>query len=1122
LITRRKKNENLELGHDGDSKTTVPNKIKMGNIVYWDCPGFGDTKGAVQDIANAFYVKRIFDISKQVKIVLVLSQKTFSGDKITPFLNLLDSLGKLLIDVHEVKDSMGSVFSKVKKHDLTSKAAKDGIKKKMSSQPLSIEQQGVLELLLNSDMEIFREPKSEGPLPTKDKDNILKLIEEVKFVENPTVKITVTPSSVLHVREFADEVVKLITQDFQTITKQIIAYYNPSVNNKLSSLIHNQKHRELKEQIDKAYTSGLNQVELYKKTQELFEFEQKQQLKLVTQVETVKSLIQSLSLLKGIGTEEGAGELAQRLKGLLPEDIIAKEVFSEIEKKDGYLSFCAQITSGVKDNSNIAYWRSFFSNDCREGLEQQLNSIAGQILGEFSGAWYMDKLLNDIQQHLFKMLEGNKSLELYQKCSSYIETIQSFNDVFENKLSFIDILGKIENEIINKFEVDTNLGLVRFCYELSGILATKGENLSGHYAGFIEMQMQLMLPILKQQYTLELHSYLQECFGDLVNLITTNHFAKVIQLPEQGNKVSLDHLPNEITSGLFKLIAQLQQLAESEKKPQLENVLNYLGYEILGQETVGGIAKEIISRLEKLEQLGKSAGIDIASELIDNLLDACNKLSSGLRGEFRKQMVREIDLLTSAVKGFHEDLGDTKKQNLLVDIFKNSDFVKGNAALYKNIMHLEQQLAQFSLTNPNYSKILEHLEKIKAFIGLATSSNEFDISANWNKKVSFLVKEITQADFASQLNQQLKDGSELSISGGEVKTSKIMSMITSDTKSIKVKCLRSIVFDEDIKAAGVNLVIIAPKWEIVKDSAKIDLSGTDGAAHSKNKADNGLGYKSNNEGSDGKHGQPGKCGHNGGCFGGIGNDIDFTKLEINVSGGCGGPGQHGGDGVPGKDGQNASAMFYSTKTKKIQYTKSEHVYFGRNVYSQIDLHIGEDGCKGGDGGKGGKGGMGGNPGTIEIEYLGKDQTLLGKLVKVLDSGKQGQDGNPGEPGQGGQKGCDAEVEYKVRLSNLFQSKDKNCVNYTAVQGQSSRNAKMGDKLLVKNSDKQESPSAVKPLEFKVFIQHAKSEWMELNSVTNTSEDEVLAEQTNLLSSGNSDSTEEDVVPIGDKAELSDS
>jgi hypothetical protein len=81
---------------------------------------------------------------------------------------------------------------------------------------------------------------------------------------------------------------------------------------------------------------------------------------------------------------------------------------------------------------------------------------------------------------------------------------------------------------------------------------------------------------------------------------------------------------------------------------------------------------------------------------------------------------------------------------------------------------------------------------------------------------------------------------------------------------------------------------------------------------------------------------------------------------------------------------------------------------------------------------------------------------------------------------------------------------------------------MGDKLLVKNSDKQESPSAVKPLEFKVFIQHAKSEWMELNSVTNTSEDEVLAEQTNLLSSGNSDSTEEDVVPIGDKAELSDS
>ena len=45
----------------------------MSKIVYWDCPGFEDTKGVEQDIANGFFIKQIFDNSEMVKILLVTS-----------------------------------------------------------------------------------------------------------------------------------------------------------------------------------------------------------------------------------------------------------------------------------------------------------------------------------------------------------------------------------------------------------------------------------------------------------------------------------------------------------------------------------------------------------------------------------------------------------------------------------------------------------------------------------------------------------------------------------------------------------------------------------------------------------------------------------------------------------------------------------------------------------------------------------------------------------------------------------------------------------------------------------------------------------------------------------------
>ena len=58
--------EGMEIGQDMSSCTKIPTRwVSDENIAYWDCPGFGDTEGPVQDITNAYYIHKLFDKSQK-------------------------------------------------------------------------------------------------------------------------------------------------------------------------------------------------------------------------------------------------------------------------------------------------------------------------------------------------------------------------------------------------------------------------------------------------------------------------------------------------------------------------------------------------------------------------------------------------------------------------------------------------------------------------------------------------------------------------------------------------------------------------------------------------------------------------------------------------------------------------------------------------------------------------------------------------------------------------------------------------------------------------------------------------------------------------------------------------
>ncbi len=71
-------NPYIKIGHEKYSETSIPNKIVIDGLAFYDCPGFRDNKGEEYEISNSFFVQRLLDIYAKVKIVLMIDESHIS------------------------------------------------------------------------------------------------------------------------------------------------------------------------------------------------------------------------------------------------------------------------------------------------------------------------------------------------------------------------------------------------------------------------------------------------------------------------------------------------------------------------------------------------------------------------------------------------------------------------------------------------------------------------------------------------------------------------------------------------------------------------------------------------------------------------------------------------------------------------------------------------------------------------------------------------------------------------------------------------------------------------------------------------------------------------------------
>jgi GTPase SAR1 family protein len=102
----------FNIGQDARVGTKIPCSWfdPRTQVVFWDCPGFGDPRGAEADIINAFSINKLFRPNS--KILMVVDIATFVIDRATKFLELINELTALFPNHQELSDSLSIAVSR--------------------------------------------------------------------------------------------------------------------------------------------------------------------------------------------------------------------------------------------------------------------------------------------------------------------------------------------------------------------------------------------------------------------------------------------------------------------------------------------------------------------------------------------------------------------------------------------------------------------------------------------------------------------------------------------------------------------------------------------------------------------------------------------------------------------------------------------------------------------------------------------------------------------------------------------------------------------------------------------------------------------------------------------------
>ena len=225
----------IKIGHEKYSETSIPNKVVIENLAFYDCPGFKDNKGEEYEISNSFFVQRLLDIYPKVKIVLMIDESHISEARADKLPKLTKNLLKSFKTFEDIKEGVIMIINRAERDlSVTSyhKEISKMIELKNERGPLfEREEQNFLKYLIqNNRITIFKQPSKEEKnqrfQPCSTDFDIMNTIKGSSFVKSKHILNILSESAKLAIRDFIDEITAKSNIKIEAICAEIIGSYS--------------------------------------------------------------------------------------------------------------------------------------------------------------------------------------------------------------------------------------------------------------------------------------------------------------------------------------------------------------------------------------------------------------------------------------------------------------------------------------------------------------------------------------------------------------------------------------------------------------------------------------------------------------------------------------------------------------------------------------------------------------------------------------------------------------------------------------------------------------------------------------------------------------------------------
>jgi energy-coupling factor transporter ATP-binding protein EcfA2 len=229
----------IKIGHEKYSETSIPTKVVIDGMAFYDCPGFKDNKGEEYEISNSFFVQRLLDIYSKVKLVLIVDESHVSEARADKLPKLIKNLHRSFKTFEDIKDGVCIIINRAAPdHSVEdyNKEIRKMTKLKNELGPLFMEkEQEFLDFLMFRKRVLLFKQAGKGNAtsfqPGSDERGILDCIRQMSYVKSKHIENILSESAKLAIRDFIDEITQRSNNKIEIICAEIIEIYTVKVQN---------------------------------------------------------------------------------------------------------------------------------------------------------------------------------------------------------------------------------------------------------------------------------------------------------------------------------------------------------------------------------------------------------------------------------------------------------------------------------------------------------------------------------------------------------------------------------------------------------------------------------------------------------------------------------------------------------------------------------------------------------------------------------------------------------------------------------------------------------------------------------------------------------------------------